>query len=422
MSSPIFTGAGYSEEQVNRWLRHLARGMQERGQTIFLIEQLQPGWLQRRWQRWAYIMGSRMFEVCFFVLIFFVASLLSGFTFLRGQIQINWTSSLQGSALALLLVLLMWGIPLGLMVGLIDVAWFRRIEVNPLQSRWIAAQFFLYWTVASLTLFVPGQIVRHSHSFKHIVGSVLLALVWVTPFFYLRFRTQAWARDIQTVEALHWSWRRFLTMGLRWSLFLGLLAGPFFSFIAYKDLRRSLGVALAVGGCGTFLVGLLLWPIVGFFVALRPDVVELANVPNQGMRLSLRNALLAGASSFLGVGSSYGLLLVSALVIDRQIRFLGEGQVVLVVGLAVGGALFRYGSIDILRHYILRLLLAQRGYLPYSLPRFLEYASRELHLLQRAGAGYMFIHRFLFEYFASLAEPGPLSPRTESGRDAIQNI
>ena len=38
----------YSEAQATAWLAWLARGMQQHGQTIFLIEQLQPSWLSTR--------------------------------------------------------------------------------------------------------------------------------------------------------------------------------------------------------------------------------------------------------------------------------------------------------------------------------------------------------------------------------------
>ncbi len=50
----------YSEAQTRHWLAFLARNMQRHGQTIFLIEQIQPSWLERRWQRWIYILVSRL--------------------------------------------------------------------------------------------------------------------------------------------------------------------------------------------------------------------------------------------------------------------------------------------------------------------------------------------------------------------------
>ena len=51
---------GYAREHTLGWLSWLARGMQQHGQTVFLIEQLQPSWLNTRGQRVVYILGSRM--------------------------------------------------------------------------------------------------------------------------------------------------------------------------------------------------------------------------------------------------------------------------------------------------------------------------------------------------------------------------
>src|SRR5262249_5497906 len=42
------------------WLSWLASGMQQHGQTVFLIEQLQPSWLTKLAQRVVYMLGSRM--------------------------------------------------------------------------------------------------------------------------------------------------------------------------------------------------------------------------------------------------------------------------------------------------------------------------------------------------------------------------
>src|SRR5262245_9521944 len=50
----------YSKEQTLGWLSWLASGMQQHGQTVFLIEQLQPSWLTKRAQRVLYMLGSRM--------------------------------------------------------------------------------------------------------------------------------------------------------------------------------------------------------------------------------------------------------------------------------------------------------------------------------------------------------------------------
>jgi hypothetical protein len=50
----------YGEAQATAWLAWLARGMQAHGQTIFLIEQLQPSWLSACTQRRVYILTEAM--------------------------------------------------------------------------------------------------------------------------------------------------------------------------------------------------------------------------------------------------------------------------------------------------------------------------------------------------------------------------
>ena len=48
-------------------------------------------------------------------------------------------------------------------------------------------------------------------------------------------------------------------------------------------------------------------------------------------------------------------------------------------------------------------LLWHSGQLPWNLPRFLDYAAERI-LLRKVGGGYIFIHRLLLDYFASLDE------------------
>jgi hypothetical protein len=66
----------------------------------------------------------------------------------------------------------------------------------------------------------------------------------------------------------------------------------------------------------------------------------------------------------------------------------------LVFGLVVGGAAW-------LQHYLLRFLLYCSGAMPWNLTRFLDYAADRI-FLRKVGGGYIFIHRLLMEYFASL--------------------
>jgi hypothetical protein len=60
------------------------------------------------------------------------------------------------------------------------------------------------------------------------------------------------------------------------------------------------------------------------------------------------------------------------------------------------------------QHWCIRLLLAHNGCVPYSYVRFLDYSVQRI-FLRKVGGGYIFVHRMLMEYFASLAEPNRLS-------------
>jgi hypothetical protein len=73
----------------------------------------------------------------------------------------------------------------------------------------------------------------------------------------------------------------------------------------------------------------------------------------------------------------------------------------LVTGLRTGGYAW-------IQHILLRIFLWRAHNAPWNYPDFLDFAVERI-LLRRVGGGYIFIHRFLLDYFARL----DLSPYTE---------
>jgi len=63
------------------------------------------------------------------------------------------------------------------------------------------------------------------------------------------------------------------------------------------------------------------------------------------------------------------------------------------------------GGLFAIRHYVLRLALGVHRLAPLDQVRFLDYAVERL-FLRKVGGGYIFIHRVVMEYFASLAKTG----------------
>jgi len=114
--------------------------------------------------------------------------------------------------------------------------------------------------------------------------------------------------------------------------------------------------------------------------------------------LGLFFALLVGLSSgWLGLISGLFVgLLFGRLVV------LSFGRLVLISGLLFGlfGGL-EFGGGAVIQHFILRFTLYRADYLPWDLTRFLDYAADRI-FLRRVGGGYIFVHRMLQDYFASL--------------------
>ena len=136
-----------------------------------------------------------------------------------------------------------------------------------------------------------------------------------------------------------------------------------------------------------------------FFSAIRGDAVELKTAPNMGILLSGRNALITVAVNFV-------LALIAKFMLHKWNFYRGKGNegffILLPIAIIIAGtfAWGRLGGLDFLAHYCLRFVLRRRGYIPRGYVRFLNYAATELGFLQKVGGGYVFMHRYLLEYFA----------------------
>jgi hypothetical protein len=170
------------------------------------------------------------------------------------------------------------------------------------------------------------------------------------------------------------------------------------------------------GACGGLIVGLVFWLIFGLpstrpgdpifwlpflplgimFGVLSSAVLEIKHVPNQGIRLSKRNALLTGGVYGLGGALIFGPFFWP---VRGAMAILEFG---LPFGMAIGVlASLWYGSLDVLYHYVLRVMLYFTENVPWRYAHFLDYAHR-LILLDKVGGGYKFVDSRLMEYFSDL--------------------
>jgi hypothetical protein len=114
----------------------------------------------------------------------------------------------------------------------------------------------------------------------------------------------------------------------------------------------------------------------------------MTTLPNQGTWNSAKNAMVI----MLIVGLIFGLIF--GLSVGLSVGLFFGLSVGLIFGLFYGGG-------AVVQHYILRFLLSRSGCLPWNLVRFLDHAAERI-FLRKVGGGYIFVHRTLMEYFASL--------------------
>jgi len=200
----------------------------------------------------------------------------------------------------------------------------------------------------------------------------------------------AYEERIRPAERLSWSWteaRARLPVSLAVGLVAGLGAGLAFGFTFRWVVGLGAGLAF---GVASGLVAVLSGGLSSQMSATR-------TTPNEGMRTSAHNAIGIGLTASLVIGLAAGLIFgwTFTAVVGLSIGAAFGLSFGLIVGLKEGGG-------AVLRHVALRILLVRNGFAPWRYVRFLEYA-RERIFLRRAGGGYIFVHRLLREYFATLS-------------------
>jgi hypothetical protein len=363
--SPLSTGGEgerYTPRQTRDYLAWLAGKLVQQAQTVFYIEAMQPAWLtppqRKRYHRhfrWSLI------------LVFSLVGLLAGFL---GRAAYNLQSPLQPGLIALV----------GLGYG------------------WILADN--HWKRLSSTIFiglVSGLAVLLSVSAQYgpaagVPQGISILVLTILIFFYATYllRRTGYDRDtIVSVESI-----RFSTAAVKpWFAIAGMIGGvllvaPYVGFFYVKPSPQLLlRLAAGCGSCGAAAL---------FFSGLTTGVLQQTTQPNEGIRRSARNA------ATLGVGIALTLFVVTLLFASP----LGSLQEAITLGSGTGiflgslGGLIA-GGFSVLQHVTLRRILQLDGFIPANYASVLDYAA-SLSLLRKVGGGYVFVHRYLLEYFAEL--------------------
>jgi transcriptional regulator with XRE-family HTH domain len=260
---------------------------------------------------------------------------------------------------------------------------------------------------------------------------VLLALL-----FGLVFQGDGWRirhllqEEIRPTEHMHWSWQAARhrlgatlgkggAMGLVVALGVGLTFGAAGSLSGRIDYSFHYGliVGVLIGGIG--MIAAILTGILnqGWSSSILERHQRFS--PNEGVHRSLRNALCAAGPFALVGGVASGA--VSALAFGLVGKLPGWPILSMHLALAFGvmfalQCVLVFGGIAWLQHYVLRWYLWRSGAFPARCVPFFDYATEKI-LLFKFGGGYIFAHRLLLDYFASLYPEEPeCQPGTDAGR------
>ena len=377
----------YPDNITKYWLSWLAQKMTGQNQTIFLIEQLQPTWLETRCQQW-------LFYSCCGIFIGLLTGLIFGLitTGLIGGITMGINGAMIGAVCGGLLYLF----------DLFFAARFNRLP-------WIGVR---KWIISGILGLVSGLLIGALFGFM--VGmyigpflidptsgeDVTIIQVAVAQVFggvggLIGVLIGGLIGDIGTispVDALKWSWksagRGFISVGM---VIVVIIILALVVLLSREDLS-SIGPMEILE---TLLLGIIIFVIMfGTPVSLMGGLVggtvrvevESTTTPNQGIRQSIKNAGLI----FVAWGVIGGLILYP-LNVSIQYNMMAIAM--------VGGLIF--GGRAVIQHLILRILLYRRGFMAWKYASFLDYCADRI-FLQKVGGGYIFIHRLLMEHFASL--------------------
>ncbi len=454
----------FSPDETRRWLTDLARTMQRLGQSIFLVEQLEPVWLERGIERIVYVLTTRLITAGLVSGVLLTATNLAltdsadaGRTFgLVGPLTLA-TGLLAGLLLALTDF---WPIarqaqapPASLLRRLVAIGWLAGIFAILFGGHGLALGLLTPPPLPATDVAFPPELVPALNLLRAVFLAFAFGLVGGGAFGVLfgsrRARLSA-ATDVRIAEALTWVWGRFmlgaaigLGVGVLASLLLALLVVPL-AFLAVLPPQISADVWAIASALGATLVattvmfGLVVGPLFGalgavgggLFAGLRRRVVARGDQSNLGLRLLARNAGLA-ALCFVGIGTlPFGVAVVlnnvfsAGVLAAAEAMSAGLADQTLTRGVQVALELWRsLPPFEILTSGLtLSLpiaLLAAFWYggldvvhhlclrvLIWSTGRApLRYEAFLEHAvervyLRRVGGGFMFIHRLLLEYFA----------------------
>ena len=419
----------YTQQKTIHWLSQLARQLVQRNQTVFYIERMQPDLLTERRARNHY--PGMTAGLIFGLFGFLFPGPNSGFLLLL-LVLYNAIKPSPEPGLSFGVTILAW-LFMGLLFGLFNGFTYGRERNSPVKKKWPWRRIMrsilngLFIGLSSgipiglviYRLAIYGQQIDNLDTISVFVLLVLIiGLASAVLFFLVDSLLNIQMAEIRPTETFAWSWLQMLRnfmkfLGLALLILLSLvltfnvITGLYTEYATKWSVSALRLVSNLLLGDWSFmqqfgwfcaLIGGLIGALTG---GLSSNILAERNItkPNQGIRRSALHGVLLGSVSMVVGGIASGLLAYIALPGHNApgsfvfAFFFGP-----LIGLIIG---LRGGGVASIQHLVLRWLLWKTGAVPWNYTRFLDYAARHV-LLRKVGGGYIFVHRLLLEYFASL--------------------
>lgn len=239
--------------------------------------------------------------------------------------------------------------------------------------------------------------------FVGIIFAILLGNLWGVISFFLAILIFSYIRTFSNASTEYYDEVQ-LVEKVKWSLpkaIYEMREGLVFLFLS------GLSIWLFVGPVLVHIVLLSLLILSSIFFGLHNEEIETKTKPNEGVISTLQNTALIGF--LFGIGSSLAIWVIIRLLhgnYQNDAPFIISLSLILGLAIALISAMGKGGGTAALKHYIIRFILSRFEFLPWNMVSFLDYATERI-FMRKVGGGYIFTHRLLQEYFASLPSRNP---------------
>ncbi len=356
----------YKREETRHYLGWLARQMKQQAKSVFHIEEMQPSLLPSSLMATYYAFMRLMMIPRMFVVYAIAGWLIASNSILSQPIN---------------------SIGLGIFGAI--TGWIFSLR----REYWIKPQAHILSGIV-LCIATILSLAENSLSLVEVVGSILIGIAGVGANYLSGRLFDQVGNDINHIVPKEQF--RISVDAIKPHIgIVGFIFGAFLPVGATLILNPSAGVVDYIASSITSgLAGSIFFTV---FTALVSERVSMRIEPNEGIKRSLRN----GFTMMHIVAPLFGLVVFAgfpSLTIPVAVTF-GLGMFVI---FWYASFIF-YGGFVYEQHYVLRFLLHRAGCIPTNMMKFLDY-SASLVLMRKVGGGYIFIHRYLLEYFADLED------------------